>query len=309
MFAQTAGGGLALARRRLPYTAWRRCRCDATGTEAAVRRVFAILLAAVAGAPRAECVTTLPLHGTETVPACDSRTPDCHPAAAKLYAYLNALAEDPAIVTIALQSSPWRMYGPDMRILTVDEAAAAIRPLLTERAKKVQFIGSWTGVAPSERHRSLAVRVSRALDGFPVEGFDGFLWIAPDGKLRTTQQAFTGRAGGGPYGVRDGEEVMVALVAGWHISVESHWVEQGNADGVLHAAAGWDVFGLCPDSALASFEKAAGLGSAIGAYNAALMRLEKGGASNRKAAHALLERAAGLGDDKARKKLETLAPR
>lgn len=275
-------------------------------------RVLAILLAGVASASRAECITTLPLQGTEIAAACDYREPGCYQAAEKLYSYLDNIAEDPAVVTIALQSSPWRMYGPDMRILTIEEAAAAIRPHLRKKAKhakKVQLIGSWTGVAPSKRRRSLADRVSRSLDGFPVEGFDGFLWISPEGKLRTTRQAFTVRAGSGPYGIHEGEEVMFALVLGWHTTVEAHWIEQGSADGLMRAGAGWDIFGLCPDRALASFEKSAEMGSAIGAYNAALMRLELGGKSNLKTARALLERAAELGDGKAKQTLENLPRR
>lgn len=72
----------------------------------------------------------------------------------------------------------------------------------------------------------------------------------------------------------------------------------------MRAAAGWDVFFLCPDKALAGFERAAAKGSAIAAYNAALMRLERGREGDRTAALALLERGVALGDAKSKARLE-----
>jgi hypothetical protein len=272
-----------------------------------MRIAVAVLFVVFAGSSRADCVATLPLQGTETAPACNDHQPGCHPAAERLFEYLEKIPDSPSVVTIALQSSPWRMYDPDLRILTVEELAATIRPHLEDGVRKVQLVGSWTAVAPSDKQPALTEQVSRALDGFPVEGFEGFLWVSPNGELRTSRQAFTMRAGDGPYGVRDGDEVMVALVAGWHTTVESHWIEQRNAEGVMRAGVGWDVFGLCPDRALASFEKSAELGSPIGAYNAAIMRLERGGSSNQKEALVWLERAAALGDAKAIEKLASLA--
>jgi TPR repeat protein len=66
---------------------------------------------------------------------------------------------------------------------------------------------------------------------------------------------------------------------------------------------------LCPEKALRAFEASAGAGNPIGAYNAALMRLERNGAGDRKAALALLRNAAAAGDLKARQKLAALTAR
>ena len=47
-------------------------------------------------------------------------------------------------------------------------------------------------------------------------------------------------------------------------------------EGVVQAGVGYDVFLLCPERALAAFERAARMGSAIGAYNAGLIHAENG---------------------------------
>lgn len=72
------------------------------------------------------------------------------------------------------------------------------------------------------------------------------------------------------------------------------------------AAAGQELFFLCPDKALAGYERAAAKGSAVAAYNAALMRLERG---ERAAALTLFERGAALGDAKSRTRLDAILSR
>lgn len=96
----------------------------------------------------------------------------------------------------------------------------------------------------------------------------------------------------------------MAVAAGWPAYVEGCLVDEPPAL-QLHAAAGWDLFFLCPEKMLAGFERAAAHGSAIAAYSAALMRLERDADGDREAAPALLERGAALGDDKSRSRLET----
>ena len=71
--------------------------------------------------------------------------------------------------------------------------------------------------------------------------------------------------------------------------------------------AGWDIYSLCPDHALKTFEAAAKMSNSIAAYNAALMRLERNGDGDVEAARALLSQAAGAGDAKAQAKLKTLS--
>ena len=60
---------------------------------------------------------------------------------------------------------------------------------------------------------------------------------------------------------------------------------------------------LCPQGALAAFERAGEMGSAIGAYNAGLIHAEAG---EQAAAITWLEKAAALGDAKAAERLAAL---
>jgi hypothetical protein len=246
----------------------------------------------------------LALSGTATVKTCSPQhSPDCVFAGQAAYQYMEAVPDSDSVFTIGMQSSPWRMYDGDMRILTVDDVAAAVRAKLDGKVERVELIASWTGVSPQAGVPSLAERVSKALGGFPVKGEDGFLWLAPDGTRRTSRQAFTLREGAGSYFLPKGSEVFVPLVAGWPAFVEDR-IPDDNPDLLLRAAAGWDVFFLCPDRALAGFERAAAKGSAIAAYNAAVMRLERDADGDRAAAFALLERGMALGDARSRARLE-----
>lgn len=253
------------------------------------------LLAAAQGV--AACESPVPLSGTITVPVCDREGPGCRSATPVLYEYTKAQPDDPATLSIALQSSPWRMYDADMRILRVEEVAAMVRPALEPKHKRVDIYGSWSGAAPAGTP-SLASRLSKQLQGFPVTGMDGFLWMDSKGGMRTTRQAYTLRRGAGRYFVPTGEEVMVSLVAGWAAGLEDRL---GPEDGemMLLAGVGRDVFLLCPEGALTDFEAAAAMGNAIAAYNAAQFRLERNRAGDREAALKLLERAKDLGDAKA----------
>lgn len=246
----------------------------------------------------------LPLSGTATVETCSPQSSaDCVYAGKVLYEYMQAVPDSDSVFTMGLHSSPWRMYDGEMRILTVDDVADVVRPKLG-KSTHVELIASWTSVSPEPGVPSLADRVSKALGGFPVRGEDGFVWLAQDGTRRTTRQAFTIREGAGSYFLPKANEVFVPLVAGWPAFVQDQ-IPEDDADLLMHAAAGWDVFFLCPDKALAGFEHAAARGSAVAAYNAALMRLERGAEGDRAAALALLERGVALGDAKSRARLET----
>lgn len=247
----------------------------------------------------------LRLSGSAAVETChEPDSPDCIYAARALHAYLEAIPDTDALYSVGLQSSPWRMYDGEMRILTVEDLASAIRPKLGEkRWVAVELIGSWTGVSTAPGMPSLADRVSQALEGFPVKGEDGFLWLAEDGTRRTTRQAYTVFEGAGAYHVPKGGEVLAPLAAGWPAFVEDR-IPEDDAEMLMRAAAGWDLFFLCPDRALAGFEHAAGKGSPIAAYNAALMRLERDAEGDRAAALALLERGAALGDAKSKVRLD-----
>lgn len=246
----------------------------------------------------------LSLSGTATVETCSAQSSaDCIYAGKAVYEYMEAVPDPDSVFTIGLQSNPWRMYDGEMRILTVEDVAGAVRPKLDGKVERVELIGSWTGVSPEPGVPSLADRVSKALGGFPVKGEDGFLWLAQDGTRRTTRQAFTMREGAGSYFLPKGSEVLVPLVAGWPAFVQDQ-IPEDDAELLMRAAAGWDIFFLCPDKALAGFEHAATKGSAVAAYNAAVMRLERGDGGDRAAALALLERGVSLGDAKSRARLD-----
>lgn len=267
--------------------------------------VFALILLTATHAAAA-CETSLPLSGAITVPVCSEEGPDCRSASKVLYEYAQAQPDDPATFGISLQSSPWRLYDREFRILKVEEVAGMIRPRLEAKHTRVELHGSWTGTAPSAGADSLATRLSKRLDGIPVTGMDGFMWMDSKGGMRTTRQAFTMRKGAGPYRVPAGEEVLVPLAVGWAAGLES---QLGPQDGemMLMAGVGNDVFLLCPDGALADFEAAAAMGNAIAAYNAAQVRLERNQDGDRDAAMKLLLRATDLGDAKAAGQLQALS--
>lgn len=246
----------------------------------------------------------LALSGTATVETCSPQTSkDCVFSGNVLHPYFAAAPDDPSVMGIGLQSSPWRLYDGDMRILSVEELATVVWANRDATETRIELIGSWTGVSPSPGLPSLADRLSKALDGFPVRGEAGFLWVAADGTRRTTRQAYTVRQGAGSYFLPKGGEVMAALAGGWPAEVEG-LIPDDQPEMLMRAAAGRDILYLCPDKALAGFERAAAKGSAIAAYNAAAMRLERGGEENRTAALALLERGAALGDAKSKARLE-----
>ncbi len=242
------------------------------------------------------CDQAFALEGALSIPQCDPAAAgaDCVPATQAVYEALEAL-EITDVFTIGVQASPWRMYDAQGRILTVEEVAAAVRAGRPDSDRRVHLAGSWTSVRPDGRSETLAHRLSAALDGFPVDGSDGFLWLSPSGAMRTTTQAYS-MWKAGPYNVERGEDVLMPLVPGAMAQFEDQFARNGLAAGVVEAGIGFDVFMLCQDRALAAFERAAGMGSAIGAYNAGLMRAEQG---DRVSATNWLELAERLGESKA----------
>lgn len=241
------------------------------------------------------CEPTALLDGVVTIPQCDSAAGmECVPGQQAVYEALQAL-DIPETYTIGAQTSPWRIYDSDGRIMAIEDIAAAIRKGRTDSDKRVHLAGSWTAARPDGGDSTLARRLSSALDGFPVDGSDGFLWLSPEGKMRTTRQAFTAWSGW-IYSVVRGDDVLTALVPGSLAQFEDRFAQDGISAGVLQAGIGFDVFMLCPTSALAAFERAGEMGNPIGAYNAGLMHAENG---EYEAAMAWLEKASTLGEAKA----------
>lgn len=253
----------------------------------------------------ASCESSLKLEGTLVVDSCAGEK-GCIPASTAICNYSESAKVGPGVYSISMQASPWHLYDGDWRILTIEELAEMVRSQLRNDKKRILLIASWSSVSPDRNGKSLAQKLSDALDGFPVSGMDGFVWIAKDGAVRTTHQAFTIKRVKYPYGVHPGDEVMVSLVAGWPIDFEEDYVNKRDAYGIMRVGAGWDIFMLCPERALQSFEAAAKLSNPIAAYNAALMCLERSKDGDVEAATKLLTQAAALGDKKAQARLQEL---
>lgn len=253
---------------------------------------MALAIALLPGLANA-CVETAGLDGVLSIAQCDRQAAgsDCISGQQAAHEALNAL-KITNVFTIGAQTSPWRMYNADGRIMTMQELASDVRAALREDHRRIYLAGSWTATRPDGSRETLAHRLSLALEGFPVDGSDGFLWLSPKGETRTTHQAFSVWSTG-TYHVARGDDVLMALVPGSLAEFEDMFADEGNSLGVLHAGIGHDVFMLCPEGALRAFERAANLGNPIGAYNAALMHSEAG---NRTAAIQWMEQAAVMGD-------------
>lgn len=271
-----------------------------------MKLILSLFLATVASGATANCPTALPLQGMLSVANCYPMKEHCTRADEALYAYMTAMPEaGDNELRIGLHGSPWHLYGPDYRILGIDELAGMIRAR-GNKIRRVLLLSSWSGVAPDGQRKSLAQQLSHTLGGMPVEGKDGFLWYESSGSTYTTQQAFSGFVSG-PYAVEKGSPVMAALVPGWATTFESQYMQQRNAAALLLVGVGHETFSLCPERALAAFEAAAALAEPIAAYNAAIMRLERNAKGDKEAAQALLQKAAAQGDKPSAAMLESLA--
>ena len=156
----------------------------------AARRLAVCLAIALLPALGHACEQAPGLEGVLSIPQCDAASEECVPGTGAAHAALEAL-EIPDVFTIGVQTSPWRMYDAEGRILTIAEMAAAVRAGKPTSDLRVHLAGSWTAARPDGSGETLAHRLSVALDGFPVDGSDGFLWLSPSGAMRTTRQAFS----------------------------------------------------------------------------------------------------------------------
>ncbi len=272
-----------------------------------LHRGLALLsLLAICAAAQADCPTTLPLKGVLNVDNCYPMREGCVPAAEALYDYSRAMPDvGDEVLRIQLHGSPWHFYGPDARIVTVEDMAGMVRQQ-GGKIRQVILMSSWSGAAPDKHHKPLAQQLSHALGHMKVSGPDGFLWYGKDGTTATTQQAFSLFVAG-PYAVEKGDKVMASMVDGWRPQFEDRFARQGDADGLLRAAVGHEVFSLCPARAWKAFDAAAALGSPVAAYNAAVLRLERGASGDREAALGLLRKAAAAGDSPSAALLERTA--
>ncbi|MFZ6748852.1 hypothetical protein [Undibacterium sp. Ren11W] len=256
----------------------------------------------------AECKPFRGLKGVVSLEQCAAGD-NCVRAAEALFKYAGMKTEenqDPTTLVVFMHASPWRFYDKENRIVSIEDIAKMVRPDIKGKVNRIILKASWSGVPPAHGEKSLASKLSEALGGFPVEGADGFLWIAEDGSTRTSHQAFTVFIGE-LYKIPAGRELFISMVVGWPASYEEAFLRDKNSEGINAAGEAWDTFYLCPERALRAFETAARYDNPIAAYNAALIRLERKSKGDLKAATALLSQAAKAGDQKAQTRLAMLS--
>ena len=111
-----------------------------------MKYVAALVLFSIGFGCMADCKPFVDLHDSVSIPFCDPKKDDCRDAAETLRGYMENVPDDKTLVTVALQTSPWRFYDAEMRILTMDEMVEIVRPHLKAGTGRVQLIGSWTAV-------------------------------------------------------------------------------------------------------------------------------------------------------------------
>lgn len=228
----------------------------------------------------------------EVIPGCEAA--ECVPAGQLMHQYAQRLSANADVYIIAGNGNGWRMYDGEGRVLTAADIADMIRadPEFETSKRGVQLMVSWAGEAPKGAKESLAEAVSREL-GRPATGPKGFLWFGPEGGVRETRQEFT--AYEFPYRAKAGDWVMASTSIAMPGALV-HELEGGkDVEGLRLAARSEDVFALRFDSAVKLYERAASLGDGISAYNAAVIRLQRAGPGDRRAAVALLKKAESLG--------------
>ena len=271
-----------------------------------IKPILFFSLSFACGAAQAQCVESLPLKGMISVENCDPTKRNCVDAGQALYQYMEKRKDDAHDeLYIGIHGSPWHFYDGQYHIIEPEELAENVRQQ-GRAIKHVVLLSSWSGIAPTSNTKSPAQRLSAALGGIPVDGQKGFVWFDKDGSIETTQQAFTAFSSG-PYRIAPGEKVMASLAVGWFYQFEAQIADSKDARAMLRAGVGFDVFMLCPEHALKTFEAAAALGDPVAAYNAAILKLERANPGDMDAATALLNQAAAKGDDKAKAKLKSLA--
>ena len=140
--------------------------------------LLSIVIIGVGQHALADCESSLTLEGSISIDCC--APPDrCIDAAKAVYDYSMSAKADTDVLTISAQASPWHLYDGDMRIVTIDEMAEGAKAKLRDGMKRIALMASWTGVPPDGNGKSLAQKLSDALDGFPVSGMDGFSYGWP----------------------------------------------------------------------------------------------------------------------------------
>ena len=110
-----------------------------------MRRLLPLLLLIASTGAHAACeegLFTPALAGVETIPTCSLGKEGCLYSGDAVFRYGEAIPDDPAALSVLAQGSPWRIYGPGNRILTIDYLAKAVRGLQSKGEKKVVLVSS-----------------------------------------------------------------------------------------------------------------------------------------------------------------------
>jgi hypothetical protein len=113
------------------------------------------------------CTFDLLLEGTAAVAGCDTDKQPGIPDAVAVHINSEVDPDTEAELVNALPSSPWHFYGPDGRIILVNEMMAIFRPRITEMSKRVVLLGPRTGGGEAP----LARQVVDGLGSFPADGW------------------------------------------------------------------------------------------------------------------------------------------
>ena len=255
---------------------------------------------------QANCPSTLPVKGFVAADNCDPANTTCVDAGTAMFHYVDGRKDTSQTrLVISLHGSLWHLYDGDYRILEINDLAAMVRQH-GPKIREVMLVASWSGIAPDQHTKSLAQKLSTALNGMRVTGKDGFVGYSKDGAVNTTRQAFTGYKSA-VYRIEKGAKVMASLVAGWPMALEAQFAQRGDGNGLNRVRAGYDIFLLCPERALQEFDASAAMSDPVGAYNAAIMRLERRRPGDKADAIALLRKSAATGDKKAQAKLNAMS--
>jgi hypothetical protein len=156
-----------------------------------IKFALAIICLFMSSLVAAQCTPTLPVENVISIPLCDPNKQTCISTPTAIARYAEAYKDNPHIFSIFAQASPWHLFDSDSRILRISEIAVMIQQKRQKSHTSVELLTDWSAVQPSRGEKSLAQKLSKELQGFPVKGQNGFVWLTKDGTIKTTRQAFT----------------------------------------------------------------------------------------------------------------------
>ena len=214
--------------------------------------------------------------------------------------------DDPTVLGHIFPPSPWRFYDQEMRIIPVEELGGFGTPP-SQKGCSTLSQGLLERCGARAERKSPAARIfqcfgrkSRSKARMVSSGWRGTV-PAND---KTGASVMSGSALSG----QKGGEVLAALVASWLTFPEDPASGRRDAEGLLHAGAGADIFLLCPTRpCVSSLTRRQVWGSPIAAYNGGADASGPGRTGRPLGCSAPSEQAAQAEDRPARELLNRLA--